>query len=299
MKTVEKVSQQLYDFMDYLQVERNASLHTVNSYRADIECFISFARLQGAVGEVLFSRVDNILIRAYIASLANDGYAARTILRRVSALKTFFRFFSKVYGIENYPFTDVHIKADKKGLPACLSAHEITELLQMPGHDYLGIRDSAILELLYATGLRVGELVGLTVKDVDLEAKYILIYGNKARVVPIGRYALAAVAHYLAFSRSKLCKSGSTESLFVNAQGGALSDRSVRRIVSKYAQKFGKKLSPHTFRYTVALHLLAGGANIEVVQEMLGQLNFPRNQFEADLPGERLKSVYKGAHPRA
>jgi integrase/recombinase XerC len=296
---MEKALQQIHDFMNYLQVEKNASLHTVNSYRADMECFIAFARSQGAVGEALFSNVDNMLIRAYIAGLADSGYAASTILRRVSVLKTFFRFLSKEYGVDNYPFSLLHTKTAQKEAPAVLSVDEMTRLLNMPQSNCLGVRDRAILELLYASGLRVGELVKLMVRDVELDAKYVLIYGKKARLVPIGCQAVKAIAHYLHFSRPELCKQGSPESLFVNAQGTPLSDRSVRRIINKYAENLGKKITPHTIRYTMTAHLLKEGASAQVVREIVGQLDYSRNGFTHSDPGGRLNSIYKGTHPRA
>lgn len=298
MKAVDKASQQIHDFMDYLQVEKNASLHTVNSYRADMECFIAFARLQGAVGEVLFSTADTMLIRAYIAHLTSVGYSPGTISRRISSLKAFFRFLMKAYGVDNYPFSGIHIGTPSKAVPDVLTAFEMTKLLNMPGNDRLGIRDRAILELLYAAGLKAGELVRLKVNDVDFDNNYVLVYGqSKARIVPIGSFAVKALQDYLALSRPELCKT-SLPSLFINAKGGALSDRSVRRIVNKYAENLGLKICPQTLRCAAAAHLLEGGADFESVQSVLGQ-GIKAAAFNKSVSRERLKSVYSGAHPRA
>lgn len=306
IKAIEKASQQLREFIEYLQVEKNASLHTVNSYRADMNVFFAFARLQGVAGEAIFTQADSMLIRAYIASLTNAGYARSTILRRIATLKAFFRFLCKEYGVDIHPFAGIHRVTTEKKVPVFLTEGEMTQLLNMPGNDLLGIRDKAILELLYASGLRVGELIALTVKDVDMAAGYVLVYGKKAkeRLVPIGRISAKAIADYLADSRLKLCekcKTGRHESLFVNAGGSPLTDRSVRRIVSKYAEKLAlqKQITPQTLRYTAAAHLLQNGADFLFVQEILGQVDAVVTQFDVPVTRERLKSVYKGAHPRA
>lgn len=304
MNAMEKTSKHLCEFIKYLQVEKNASLHTVHSYRADIDCFIAFARLQGAVSEALFSEVDNMLIRAYIASQMDRGYAPSTISRRISALKAFFRFLTKAFGVDNYPFAGIHIKVEKKALPAFLSMDEITKLLSIPVNDWLGIRDMAILELLYGAGLRVGELTDLKVKDVDLEAGYVLVYGKRAkeRIVPIGQHAVSAVSRYLLVARPYLCEkcqAGLHEFLFVNAQGASLSERSVRRIINKYAEKIalGKNMNPRTFRYTLEAHLLQNGADLLTIQRILGQAELKMKSIAPHQ--EQLQSVYKGAHPRA
>jgi integrase/recombinase XerC len=300
MKAMKEVTQQLHDFMDYMQVEKNASLHTVNSYRADLDCFIAFARLQGAVGEALFSKADTMLVRAYIASITSAGYSLGTISRRVSSLKTFFRFLHNVYGIDNYPFNGIHIRTNYRVVPQVLSGEQVTKLLEMPEESLLGIRDRAILELLYVAALKTGELVRLTVKDVDLVNKYFLIYGvSNARVVPIDYHTVETIHHYLTLSRPELCKTSSTESLFANAKGGSLSSRSVSRIVKKYAESLGLNISPHTFRSTRAAHLFQGEANLQSVQALFGRIPSQYNEFVPAVPGERLKSVYKGAHPRA
>ncbi|MBP2650201.1 MAG: xerC 2 [Firmicutes bacterium] len=296
---------QLEQFMRYLSVEKHASLHTVNNYRADIERFFMFAKEQG-VDEVSFSQVSTILIRTYLAVLKEEKYARRTIARRIASLRSFFRFLCREEVIADNPFNYVHTpKLDKK-LPVFMDIAEINALLELPDKTALGKRDAAILELLYATGIRVSELAGLSITDVDLASSFALIYGKgaKERVVPVGRKALSAVIEYLQSSRPRLRAAGTIlphDTLFVNKNGGPLTDRSVRRILKKYVDALAikKNISPHTLRHTFATHLLNNGADLRTVQELLGHVNLSTTQLYTHVTKERIKSVYQGAHPRA
>ncbi|MDR3563816.1 MAG: tyrosine recombinase XerC [Negativicutes bacterium] len=294
----------LDQFILYLKIEKNASPHTINNYRADIEVFFDFAREQG-VGEVLFSHVTLILIRAYLADLKEEDYARRTIARRVAALRSFFRFLCRESVIANNPFKGVHTPKLEKRLPIFLDPDEITGLLELPDNTALGRRDAAILELLYATGVRVSELAGLTIKDVDLTSGYALVYGKgyKERIIPVGRKALTAVKVYLSDSRPRLYSNAKTphEILFVNKAGGPLTDRSVRRLLDKYVDQLAinKKVSPHTIRHSFATHLLNNGADLRSVQELLGHVNLSTTQLYTHVTKERLKTIYLQAHPRA
>lgn len=294
----------LEQFIFYLRVEKNASPHTVVSYRADIGDFFEFARGHG-YGEVVFANVTPILIRAYLASLKEGEYARRTIARRVAALRSFFRFLCREEVIPDNPFNTVRSPKLEKKLPVFLDTKEITGLLELPDNSGLGRRDTAILELLYATGVRVGELVALSVQDVDLDAGYALVYGKgaKERIVPVGRKATAALRLYLDASRPLLyARSGKPHSqLFVNKNGGPLSDRSVRRIVDKYVGMLAlqKNVSPHTIRHSFATHLLNNGADLRAVQELLGHVNLSTTQLYTHVTKERLREVYLQAHPRS
>ncbi|HMM21548.1 MAG TPA: tyrosine recombinase XerC [Selenomonadales bacterium] len=291
-------------FLLYLKVQKNASPHTVNNYQTDFESFFDFVR-RHQNGEVLVANITPIVIRAYLAQLKEKDYARRTIARRVAALRSFFRFLCREAVISDNPFTAVRTPKLDKRLPVFLDPKEINGLLDLPGKNAAGRRDAAILELLYATGIRVSELTGLTEKDVDLVSGYALVYGKgaKERVVPVGRKAIAALKLYIDLARPKLyAKAASPHaSLFVNQKGGPLTDRSVRRILDKYVKELAlaKHVSPHTIRHTFATHLLNNGADLRSVQELLGHVNLSTTQLYTHVTKEKIKSVYQAAHPRA
>jgi integrase/recombinase XerC len=296
----------LDEFILYLRIEKNASPHTVNNYRADIERFFIFAR-EKSVGEVLFANVTSLLIRSYLANLKEEDYARRTIARRIAALRSFFRFLCREPVLAENPFKAIHTPKLEKRLPVFLDSREVADLLELPPNTILGRRDAALLELLYATGVRVSELAGLTVRDVDLTSGYALVYGkgSKERVVPVGRKAIAALQNYLATSRPRLITSESAppphDPLFVNKAGGPLTDRSIRRILAKYVDQMAitKNVSPHTIRHSFATHLLNNGADLRSVQELLGHVNLSTTQLYTHVTKERMKAVYMQAHPRA
>lgn len=297
--------QQIQRFMFYLKVEKNASQHTVMNYLADIERFIEFAKLQG-VEEVLFNHVTPIIIRSYLGYLKNEQYARRTIARRIASLRSFFRYLCREDELANNPFTGIHTPKLERILPVFLETYEIQDLLSLPEMDALGRRDAAIMEILYASGLRVGELVGLTLQSVDMETRFILVYGkgSKERIVPMGRQAANSLNYYLQHVRPVLYANRKTKShdmLFVNNKGGPLTDRSVRRIIDKYVDKLAlvKDVSPHTIRHTFATHLLNNGADLRSLQEMLGHVSLSTTQLYTHVSKERLKTVYQSAHPRA
>lgn len=299
------IAQQLKQFILYLTVEKNASHHTVTSYLADIESFVEFARRQG-VSEALFGHINPIFIRAYLSNLKAKGYSRNTIVRHMASLKSFCRFLVRENLIELNPLLDIRVPKSKKAPPTVLSDNEISQILEIPGSDALGQRDAAILELLYATGIRVSELTELVVSDIDLISRYILVYGKgtKERVVPVGRQAVTVLANYLNQARSNLYSRYTGlphDKLFVNKNGGPLTDRSVRRIIAKYADclAVSKKISPQSFRYTFAKHLINNGADFRAVQEMLGYVNLSTCLFELDEKREGLNLVYQHAHPRA
>jgi integrase/recombinase XerC len=295
----------LAEFFRYLKVQKNASPHTLASYRTDIGQFFAFAAAKQGGAEVQPASVTPILIRAYLASLKEEDYARRTIARRMAALRSFFRFLCREELLADNPFTTVRSPKLEKKLPVFLDPGEITTLLELPAKNPLGRRDTAILELLYATGMRVGELAGLSVRDVDLAEGYALVYGkgSKERVVPVGRKANNAVNLYLELSRPVLYAKAKIphDILFVNKDGGPLSDRSIRRLVDKYveATAIAKNVSPHTIRHTFATHLLNNGADLRSVQELLGHVNLSTTQLYTHVTKERIKSIYQQAHPRA
>lgn len=294
----------LEQFILYLRVEKNASRHTVDNYRADIGRFFEFACNRG-INAANFADITPILIRAYLAEMKQGDYARRTIARRIAALRSFFRFLCRESIIDDNPFKLIHTPKLEKRLPVFLDPAEICQLVELPRQDVLGLRDCAILELLYATGVRVSELVGLTLNDLDFDTGYVLVYGkgSKERVVPVGKKAVAAVKTYLTVSRPLLYAKYrlSHNYLFVNKKGGPLTDRSIRRIIDKYVDSMAmaKNVSPHTIRHSFATHLLNNGADLRSVQELLGHVNLSTTQLYTHVTKERIKSVYQQAHPRA
>jgi len=302
---MERISSQIEQFLRYLQTEKNASQHTLKGYRTDLEAFVGFLRTQG-VGQEAFSQVTPILVRAYLSDLKRQKYARRSIARRLAVLRSFFRFLQREEMVETNPMLAVKTPKLERRLPTFLDLPEVIELLALPPKDTLGLRDRAILELLYASGLRVSELVGLEIGDIDFDKGFVLVYGKgaKERIVPTGRTALTAITNYLELSRPRLYSKYSGRPhriLFVNKTGGPLTDRSVRRIIDKYVEllALNKKVSPHTLRHTFATHLLEHGADLRSVQEMLGHVNLSTTQLYTHVTQERLKSVYHQAHPRA
>lgn len=300
----EKPGTQIEQFLLYLRSQKNASQHTVTGYLADIEDFIEFAKLQG-VGGALFDSVTPIIIRAFLSSLKALGYAPSTIARRSASLSSFYRFLCRRGLAEDNPVAGLHTPKPAFKPSFTLGDEEIAQLLALPGTDDLGQRDRAVLELLYAAGMQVAELARLSTGDIDCTNRLLLVGSPNAgqRLVPIGRKAAAAVSAYLAGARQRLCSrySGTThDKLLVNHKGGPLTDRSIRRIVKKYAGRLelAPEVSPRTLRHTLAAHLLSRGADLSSVREILGLDNLFATPFST-CGKERLKTVYMHTHPRA
>ena len=291
-------------FLRYLELEKNSSLLTIQNYQTDIRLFIAF--LQNRVGTVSWENVTVLDIRAYLALMNNEKYARRTIARRISSLRSFYRFLMRENFAKSNPFMKIKTpKLDKK-LPVFLEEVEINGLLELPAKDELGLRDQALFELLYATGCRVSELVGLTLEHIDLGNQYVLLLGkgNKERIVPIGGAAVKAVDIYLIKSRPVIMRRFNVkehERLFINHRGTQLSARSVRRILGKYIAELAlqKHVSPHVIRHTFATHLLEHGADLRAVQELLGHANLSTTQIYTHVTTERISTVYQNNHPRA
>lgn len=291
-------------FCSYLHIEKNASPLTISNYQKDIRVFSDFLA-ERYNKQFCWDKVTVLDIRAYLAFLNKHNYAKRTISRRISSLRSFYKYLVRENYLEFNPFVKVKTpKLDKK-LPGFLEEIEINELLELPPENILGIRDQAVLELLYATGCRVSELVALTLENIDLENRYVLLRGkgNKERIVPLGHLSCLALKKYYKSSRNVLLnKYGeSHDFVFVNSRGGVLTDRSVRRILEKYITKLAlhKKVSPHTIRHTFATHLLDHGADLRAVQELLGHANLSTTQIYTHITAERVASVYQKNHPRA
>ena len=292
-------------FYNYLLVEKNGSRLTGENYRKDISAFEQF--MIGKAGESFnWNEIQVIHIRSYLAYLNHENYARRTIARRISSLRSFYKFLLREEYVGQNPFTKIRTPKLDKRLPVFLEETEIDALLDLPDTTPLGLRDQAVLEMLYATGCRVSELAGLRLADVDLSGLFVLLHGkgNKDRIVPVGHTCKEAFLRYYAQSRSSLMAKYHVDEhqfVFVNNRGGVLTDRSVRRILDKYVQKLAlqKNVSPHTIRHTFATHLLEHGADLRAVQELLGHASLSTTQIYTHITNERINKVYQKNFPRA
>ena len=298
-------------YIKALKTQKGYSEHTVRNYRSDLEQFLRFLRDKGAregktEQEPAVESIDFLTIREYFSNLFS---AARrtTVARKVSAVKSFFSFLEKRGLIRNNAAADLTAPRQEKYIPTYLPVDEMFRLLQRPDQARpLGLRDLAILELLYSCGLRVSELVGLDIKSIDFDQRLVRVLGkgNKERIVPVGKEAVKAVRHYLETALPLRKKAGAevgTDPLFINARGSRLSTRSVANIVKKYGKEGGLMLdiSPHALRHTFATHLLDGGADLRSVQELLGHASLSTTQKYTHVSLDKLMEVYDKAHPRS
>jgi integrase/recombinase XerC len=288
-------------FLTYLRAGRNASPYTVKNYRNDIGQFLDYCRARG-VGSI--EQVDRLLLRAYLAELDAAGYVKASIARRMAELRSFGDFLVREDVLERNPFRTVGAPRIPKRLPQYLTTAELEVLLSVPDTSTpLGLRNRAIIEVLYAAGLRVSELVGLNVTDVDLAQAQVRVVGKggKERIGLLGRPAVRAVSAYLNGGRPELLGQRPTGALWLNHRGGRLTVRGVALVLDKAGRQAGIRtpVTPHVLRHTFATHLLDGGADLRVVQELLGHANLVTTQIYTHVSQSRAREVYLGAHPRA
>ncbi|MBF0484225.1 MAG: tyrosine recombinase XerC [Candidatus Omnitrophica bacterium] len=279
-------------FINYFEVEKNYSKHTVLNYRIDLEDFFKF------IGEISIEAVDYLLLRKYLAHLRTHEYKSRSLARKLSSLRSFYKFLERENLVKNNPAALLMSPKKEKLLPKFLSEDDMTKVIESTPLDVIDDkRDRAILETLYSAGMRVSELVGLDVDNVDLIGGVAKVSGKgkKERLVPLGNLAILSIRDYL---KSRL---SNVKALFLNKQGGRLTDRSVRNIVNKYVSKAAltQHVSPHVLRHSFATHLLNRGADLRVVQELLGHVNLSTTQIYTHVTTDRLKKIYDQAHPRA
>jgi len=302
---VRPFSHHVLDFLAYLEFERALSRNTLEAYRSDLLQLGAFL----AKRDVTAEEAVHADLGAFLEDLATGApdrppVAAATLQRKAACLRSFYRHLRREQVIDHDPTAD--LRAPRKGhrLPQVLSRDEVGRLLAAPkGTDPAALRDRALLELMYACGLRASEAVGLDVRDVDLKAQVLRTRGKgaKERLVPVGREALAAVKAWLARGRPALVGPGEEARLFVNRRGTGLTRQGLYKIVQRHARAVGLegRMSPHTLRHTFATHLLAGGCDLRSVQEMLGHADVATTQIYTHLSADRLKHAYFGAHPRA
>ncbi len=294
------MEKQLQRYITHLRVERDASPYTLRNYSHEIGQFLQFLEDEGVAS---WEGVDRQLLRRYLLWLRKEGYVEASMARRVSELRSFCRYLVQEGVLESNPVELVSSPKVPKRLPRYLKTDEIEVLLNAPDISTpLGQRDKAILELLYAAGVRLSELVSLNLSDVNLERGQMLVWGKggKERVVLLGEPAVRALSLYVRDGRRQLKKK--TESaLFLNRFGGRLSRRAIGQILDKYSKLSGlwKKVTPHLLRHTFATHMLEGGADLRVVQELLGHALPTTTEIYTHVTPSRLREVYMKTHPRA
>lgn len=296
-------------YVAYLQYERNASPHTIRNYRSDLEQFRDFLAEGQPGAKVKIESVDAVRIRAYLAHLFAAEKKKASIARKLAALRAFFKFLEREKALAKNPASDVSTPKLDKTLPRIMTEEEMNDFLNRVnqaagGGDPARLRDRAILELLYASGLRVSELVSLDLRGVNFGDRMVMVRGkgSKERIVPFGSKAHEAIDQYLPARERILKERRSTcPALFVNLRGDRLTTRSVDRIVKKYVRAMGPniKASPHSMRHAFASHLLTEGADLRAIQEMLGHKSLATTQKYTQVSIKQLMDVYDRTHPKA
>jgi integrase/recombinase XerC len=288
----------IFDFLTYLRNERNVSPHTVRSYQSDLE------QLSAFLGNKELSTVDHQTLRRFIARLMQDDVKKSSIARKLSAIRSFFRYLNREGLLTNNPARLVATPRRDKRLPAVLTADDALRLMNSPSskkpEDHAGmLRDRAVLETLYSTGIRASELIGMNREDIDRNDSLVRIRGKgrKERIVPIGSKALEAIDAYLGF----LIRSPEITAVFIGPSGKRLTARTVQRILENHRKQLGlqQKASPHTLRHSFATHLLESGADLRAIQELLGHASLSTTQRYTHVNLDSLMEVYDKAHPKA
>ena len=285
-------------FLNFLSTEKNASPHTIKNYAVDLREFFQFLEGRDCL------QVTYADIRSFLAWLKNRNYSKSSISRKLACLRSFFKYLARENIVQVNPAAGIATPKRDKKLPHFLDPDEVVRLLEAPSRDtWEEKRDRSILETLYSSGLRVSELVGLNQEDVDVFGGLVRVRGKgkKERIVPLGQMALKALKSYLEQRPAREKGMPVKVPLYLNRSGGRLTDRSVRRMIIKYARRIAlaKEVSPHTLRHSFATHMLDRGADLRSVQELLGHENLSTTQIYTHVTTKRLKEAYDAAHPRA
>lgn len=295
------MEQQIEDYLAYLSVERGLAQNTLDAYGRDLRAYARFLQKHGLT---TFLDTEKEAVRAYLEQLHNLGRASSTISRNLAAIKSFYQFLVGEDIIEKDPTEYLESPKVTKRLPRVLNVSEVEALLNQPNlEDAHSIRDKAMLEVIYATGIRVSELVSLDLLDINLDAGYLRCIGkgNKERIVPLGSVAIKYLELYLQVARGELVRRGGETALFVNHHGRRLTRQGFWKIVKRYAKEanIDENITPHTLRHSFATHLLENGADLRSVQEMLGHADISTTQIYTHITRNRLQEVYRKSHPRA
>ncbi len=291
----------LDEYIRHLRVERNLSPYTIRNYSTDILGFYDFLKREEINSLV---NVDHSSIRNYLGQLLDNGTVRASISRKMSALRSFFRYLKNQGILLEDPVSNISGPKREKRLPSFLTSEEIISLLSAPDTSTpQGIRDLAMLELMYASGLRISELSSLNTDSVDMETRQIRVWGkgSKERMVLMGQPAALVLEQYLNFGREQLLGQNSTDALFLNRYGKRIAERRIQYSIKTYAEKAGIKtrVYPHMLRHTFATHMLDGGADLRVVQELLGHSNLASTQVYTHVTRNQMRSRYLEAHPRS
>jgi integrase/recombinase XerD len=287
-------------FILFLEKDKRLSLNTLQSYKRDIEQYISYLK---EINLLNITNTNKTTVITYLMHLQKKGRAVSTISRNLASIRSLYQYMYKNTLIDSDPTVDLDSPKVEKKLPQILSTHEVELLLDQPKCvDLKGYRDKAMLELLYATGIRVSELINLNLSEVNLELGFIKCNkGLRERVIPIGSIAVSALIEYLNKSRNLLIQKPDEKALFVNINGGRLTRQGFWKIIKQYKNqaKINKDITPHTLRHSFAAHLLENGADLRSIQEMLGHSDISSTQVYAQIAKNKIKEVYKKTHPRA
>jgi integrase/recombinase XerD len=291
---------QVRTFLTYLRIEKGLSDNTLHAYRRDMKKFTAFVAKKG----LKIQQVSRGDVVDFLSTLYHKGLDSRSVARHLATIRHFFRFLLLEGEVKEDPAATIESPKFRQGLPDFLTLEEVDRLLAQPDvSDARGLRDKAMIELMYSTGLRVSELCGLRLADVQMEAGCLRCVGkgNKERLVPIGRRALTVVEEYLQKSRPQILGDGSSQYVFINSHANKVDRITFWKTLGEYGRKAGlrKTLTPHMLRHSFATHLLDHGADLRSVQMMLGHADISTTQIYTHVVEERLKQVYKAHHPRA
>lgn len=294
---------ELKDFTHFLIVEKGLAKNTIVSYERDLKSYMKYVKNVEQLQS--FNEVQRIHLVHFLGHLKEQGKSSRTLARHIASIRAFHQFLLRERVTDHDPSVHIETPHLERTLPKVLNLEEVETLLDAPNaNDHYGIRDKAMLELLYATGIRVSELIGLQIGDVHTTMGFVRCIGkgNKERIIPIGKTALAALEHYLEKGRPVfISKKNNDDALFLNHHGKQLTRQGFWKILKRLACEAGieKELTPHTLRHSFATHLLENGADIRAVQEMLGHADISTTQIYTHVTKTRLKDVYSQFHPRA
>ncbi|MFD1862587.1 site-specific tyrosine recombinase XerD [Planococcus chinensis] len=293
----------LDDYLHFLRVERQLAENTLVSYERDLKSYLQYLKEVEQLDSL--RKVERVHILNHLRHLKETTKTSRTVARHISSIRSFHQFLIRERVVDNDPTVHLEMPQMEKKLPNILSIEEVDALIEAPARDKAnGIRDRAMLELLYASGMRVSECINLDIEDINLTMGFVRCFGKggKERIIPLGKSALEACRSYLETARGQLVKEGAaTDSLFINQRGKRLTRQGCWKLLKQHAQKAGiqKELTPHTLRHSFATHLIENGADLRAVQEMLGHADISTTQIYTHVSKTRLKDVYSQFHPRA